>query len=60
MADVTVTPASVPPQPNPLLSPQELEALAKIVRNRNRGFLPTAAECDVLVELILRHLGGER
>jgi len=55
---------NVPPPPKPsnepLFSPQELECLAAIIRNRHRGFLPSAAECDDLIELVQRHMGGSR
>ena len=52
---------SVPPPPNePLFTPEELEALAAIVRNRHRGFIPTSAETDILIELVTRHMGGSR
>ena len=62
MAVPNVPPCSIPPQPKhePLFSPQEFEALAAIVRNRKRGFIPTASECDLLVEMVQRHMGGSR
>jgi len=62
VAENTVPPCSVPPQPNDeqLFSPAELEALAAIVRNRNRGFIPSTSECDLLVEMVHRHMGGSR
>jgi hypothetical protein len=61
MAVSNVPSCAVSTQTNELLfSPEELEAIARLIRNRSRGFLFSVNECDVLLELVERYMGGSR